>query len=133
MMAEALAEGIGRSGVEVKVFKSSQTSTALIMKEILDAKVVLAGSGNYNNCMAPSMAYFLEKLVGNKIKGKKALGFGSYGWANLVTKEINARLEKAGFTPIQEQQVSVNFAPSSTDMDSLEKLGEDIASIVKEM
>ena len=52
MMAEALAEGIGRSGVEVKVFKNSETSTSLIMKEILDAKAVLAGSGNYNNCMA---------------------------------------------------------------------------------
>jgi anaerobic nitric oxide reductase flavorubredoxin len=133
MMAEALAEGIGRSGVEVKVFKNSETSTSLIMKEILDAKAILAGSGNYNNFMAPSMASFLEKLASCKIKGKKALGFGSYGWANVVTKEINARLEKAGFAPVVDESVTVNFTPSHDDLNALEELGEKIAEAVKNM
>ncbi|MEG0275336.1 MAG: FprA family A-type flavoprotein, partial [Longicatena sp.] len=82
MMAEALAEGLGRNGVCVKVFKCSQTSPAVIMKELLDAKVILVGSGNYNNTMASSIAGFMERLISCKVKGKKALGFGSYGWFN---------------------------------------------------
>ena len=63
MMAEALAEGLGRNGICVKIFKCSLTSPAIIMKELLDAKAILVGSGNYNNAMAPSIAAFLEKLA----------------------------------------------------------------------
>ena len=54
------------------------TSPAIIQKELLDAKAVLVGSGNYNNAMAGSIAAFLEKLITCKVKNKKGLGFGSY-------------------------------------------------------
>lgn len=133
MMAEAIAEGMGRNGVCVKIFKCSMTSPAIIQKEILDAKAILVGSGNYNNAMAGSIAGFLEKLITCKVKGKKGLGFGSYGWANLITKEINARLEKAGITPLSEQVISQNYTPTETDLDALMELGKQLAEEIKAM
>lgn len=133
MMAEALAEGMGRNGICVKIFKCSMTSPAIIQKELLDAKAVLVGSGNYNNAMAGSIAAFLEKLITCKVKNKKGLGFGSYGWANLVTKEINARLGKAGITLLNDEVVSQNYTPSEADLDALMELGKQIAEEIKAM
>lgn len=133
MMAEAIAEGMGRNGICVKIFKCSMTSPAIIQKEILDAKAILVGSGNYNNAMAGSIAGFLEKLITCKVKGKKGLGFGSYGWANLITKEINTRLEKAGIMPLSDQVISQNYTPTETDLDALMELGKQLAEEIKTM
>ena len=133
MMAEALAEGMGRNGICVKIFKCSMTSPAIIQKELLDAKAILVGSGNYNNAMSGSIAAFLEKLISCKVKNKKGLGFGSYGWANLVTKEINARLVKAGITLLNDEVVSQNYTPSEEDLDALMELGKQIAEEIKAM
>lgn len=133
MMAEALAEGMGRNGICVKVYKCSMTSPAILQKELLDAKAIFVGSGNYNNAMAGSIAAFLEKLISCKVKHKKGLGFGSYGWANLVTKEINARLTKAGITLLNDEIVSQNYTPSADDLDALMELGKQMAEEIKAM
>lgn len=133
MMAEALAEGIGCNGVCVKIFKCSMTSPAIILKELLDAKALLIGSGNYNNTMAPSIAAFLEKLKSCKVKHKKALGFGSYGWFNGITKEINTRLSEAGLPLLQEDIISQNYTPTEADLDALMELGATLAEEIKAM
>ena len=127
MMAEAFAEGLGQKGIDVKVYKCSITSPAIIMKELLDAKAILVGSGNYNNAMSPCIASFLEKLASCKVKNKKAIGFGSYGWANLVTKQINDRLVKAGLTLLSEDNLSCNYTPTEENLDQYVTYGEQIA------
>lgn len=133
MMAEALAEGLGQGGIQVKVYKNSVTSSALIMKEILDAKAVLVGSGNYNNTIAPGIAAFLEKLSSCKVKGKKSLAFGSYGWGDVVTKSLKERLEKAGLPSFHEHGISHCYTPTSDDLDALIQLGKDLAEEIKKM
>lgn len=132
MMAEALAEGIGRNGIEVKVFKASITNDALIMKELLDAKAILVGSGCYNNEMAANIAGFLTKLKTCHIKGKKGLGFGSYGWYRNTTAAINQKLEEAGITLLNDQLLAQNYTPSDQDLDQYSALGEQIAEIIKQ-
>lgn len=133
MMAEALAEGLGQGGINVKVYKHSVTSSSLIMKEILDAKAILVGSGNYNNTIAPGLASFLEKLTSCKVKGKKSLGFGSYGWGDVVTKALNVRLEKAGLPLIKEEILSQHYTPSTQDLDALIALGKQLSEELKTM
>lgn len=130
-MAEALAEGIGQNGVSVKVFKESQTSSALIMKELLDAKALLVGSGCYNNDMASNISGFLSKLATCHIKGKKALGFGSYGWFRNTSAQINERLTACGFELLSDQILAQNYTPSADDLEKLTKLGAEIADIIK--
>ncbi len=130
-MAEALAEGIGQSGVSVKVFKESQTSGALIMSELLDAKALLVGSGCYNNEPASNISGFLSKLSTCHIKGKKALGFGSYGWFRNTTAQINERLSACGFELLSDQILAQNYTPSTDDLANLTKLGTEIANIIK--
>lgn len=117
-MALALAQGLALGGMEVKVYEVSKTSPSIIMKEILDAKVVMVGSGNYNNYMAPSIAALLEKLASCRLN-KDAIAFGAYGWANVVTKTINERLVKANFNLISEDVLSINYKPTNSDLDNL--------------
>lgn len=131
-MAEALAEGIGTNGVSVKVYKESITSSTLMMKEILDAKAVLIGSGCYNNDMASNISGLLAKLKTCHIKGKKALGFGSYGWFGKTVFNINEKLSEAGFTLFDEETLSINYTPSENDLNRYIEIGKHIANAIKE-
>lgn len=131
-MAEALAEGMGTNGLEVKVYKHSVTSSTVIMKELLDAKVILVGSGCYNNAIAPNISGFLDRLASNKIKGKKALGFGAYGWFANTTKLMNERLTNAGFTLVGEDVLAQCYTPTKNDLETYYAVGKKIAESVKE-
>ena len=112
-------------------YQEFATFAAIIMKELLDAKAILVGSGTYNNAMAPSIAAFLEKLARCKVKNKKALGFGSYGWADVVTKQVNERLVRAGLPLLQDGVVSQNYTPTQEDLDALMELGKTLATEIK--
>lgn len=131
-MAEALAEGLGRSGIDVKIYQYSKTDRSIIMKELLDAKAVLVGSGCYNNLMAAEIAGFLEQLKAFKFQKKKGLGFGSYGWFKMIPAQINTRLQEAGIALFGEAQ-SICYTPSEQDLATLEQLGEALAAEIKTM
>lgn len=127
-MAEALAEGMADQGMEVKVYLHSSTSSTIIMKEILDARVVLVGSGCYNNAMSPEISGFIDRLASCKIKGKKALGFGAYGWFGNTVKTINERLQQAGFTlALDDEALSQCYTPSESDLERYYEAGRAIA------
>ncbi|MEG2799357.1 MAG: flavodoxin domain-containing protein [Erysipelotrichaceae bacterium] len=129
-MAEALSEGLGKNGICVKLFKISETSSALIMKELLDSKAIFIGSGCYNNAIAIEVIAFLEKLSINKPKHKLGLGFGSYGWFKNVPNEINQRIEKAGITLLDEG-IAQCCTPTSEDFEHIIALGEKYADQIK--
>ena len=131
-MAEALAEGLGRSGIDVKIYQYSKTDRSIIMKELLDAKAVLVGSGCYNNLMAAEISGFLEQLKAFKFQKKKGLGFGSYGWFKMIPAQINTRLQEAGIALFGEAQ-SICYTPSEQDLATLEQLGEALAAEIKTM
>ena len=130
-MAETLAEGLGQNGVEVHLYQVSSTMDSIMMKELLDAKAILVGSGNYNNMMAPQIAGILEKLSSCKFKNRLALGFSSYGWANLVGEQINQKLKANQYEIIQDS-FNINYAPSTSDLEEVYHLGETIALKIKE-
>ncbi|MEG0423159.1 MAG: flavodoxin domain-containing protein [Erysipelotrichaceae bacterium] len=129
-MAEAIGEGLGEHGICVKLFKISETSPALIMKELLDSKAIFVGSGCYNNALSIEVIALLEKLAINKPKHKIGLGFGSYGWFKNSSNEINVRLQKAGITLIDEA-ISQCCSLSSDDFDHLVELGSEYAEKIK--
>lgn len=131
-MAEALAEGLGRNGICVKIYKESITSSAIIMEEMMDAKAVLIGSGCYNNDIASNIQGFLAKLKTCHMKQKYALGFGSYGWYKNTTTEVNKHLEDAGFTLLNDELLAQNYTPTSDDLDHLMEMGKQIAEKLKE-
>ncbi|MEG0283877.1 MAG: FprA family A-type flavoprotein [Erysipelotrichales bacterium] len=111
-IAEALAEGLAQAGVDVKIYKKSETNIAVIMREILDSKAVFIGSGCYNSFMSMEIAGMLDKLKSCNIKDKKGLGFGAYGWYMNTAKTIEEKLAEAGLEIIDDGGISKNFTPS---------------------
>jgi flavorubredoxin len=78
-LALALTSGLADRGIEVRPFHLSKDEWGEIIKEVLDAKVLLIGSPTLNNQMFPTVAGFLNLLIGLKPQGKIAAAFGSYG------------------------------------------------------
>ena len=132
-MAHALAEGLGMSGIDVRIYQASKTSSSIIMKELMDAKAVIIGSGNYNNAMSPEIAAFIEKLTSNKPKGKKAYVFGSYGWGNVVIKSMEERLEKGKIPLFELPSSSSQYTPDDFHLNNLYEVGVKLAQEIKNM
>ena len=132
-MAFALAEGMGMNGIDVKLYQASKTSSSLIMKELMDAKAIIIGSGNYNNAMSPEIAGFVEKLTSMKPKGKKAYVFGSYGWGNVVIKAIEERLEKGKIPLFDLPSSSIQYTPNAFHLDNIYETGVKLAEAIKQM
>ncbi|MCJ7521664.1 MAG: FprA family A-type flavoprotein, partial [Dehalococcoidia bacterium] len=68
-MAHALADGIISENVETRLYNLTQSDKSDIIKEVLDARVLLVGSPTLNNGIFPSVAGFLCYLKGLKPKG----------------------------------------------------------------
>lgn len=132
-VASALAEGLGMNGIDVRMYQASKTSSSLIMKELMDAKAILIGSGNYNNAMSPEIAAFIEKLTSMKPKNKKAYVFGSYGWGNVVIKAMQERLEKGRIPLFELPATSIQYTPNSFDLNNVYETGAKLAEMIKEM
>lgn len=124
-IAESLAEGFAAAGMDVKVYKLSITRSSIVMKELMDSKMVCVGTGTYNNAMAPSVASFLERVKSCKINDKKGLAFGAYGWFRNVPSTLSDKLKEAGFEPAADA-IAQNFTPSEDELDNYYKLALEI-------
>ena len=103
-MAEAIAEGIklADSKVAVKLFNVSKKDKNDIIAEIFKSKAFLVGSPVINKGILYSAAGILEMIKGLGFKGKKAAGFGCYGWSGENVGIITEELEKAGIELVDE-------------------------------
>ncbi len=126
-MARAIAEGIARQGVEVKLLKLRATDLTEIVTEILDSKAVIVGSPTLNNQMFPTLGHVLTYITGLKPKGKTWSFFGSYGWGGGAVRGMTETARKAGFE-IREPGIEVKFVPNADDLQKCIELGKQIAS-----
>ena len=125
-MAEALAEGFGDAGMDVKIYPLSTTKSSIIFKEIVDAKLICVGSGTYNNDISYSVGAFLTHLRAAKLKGKKGLGFGAFGWFPKVPSQIDQALTDAGLENVHDA-ISHVFSPKATDLENYYNIAQEIA------
>lgn len=101
-MAMVISNELKLKGYEVKTYQISKTRVSEIMKEMVDTKLVAIGSGNYNNHILPPVADLLERFSASKFLGRKAIVFGSYGWAKVPLHNLIERLEEANFEVISK-------------------------------
>ena len=125
-MAEALAEGFGDAGMDVKIYPLADTKSTIIFKEIVDAKLICVGSGTYNNDISYSVGAFLTHLRAAKLKGKKGLGFGAFGWFPKVPSQIDQALTDAGLESVHDA-ISHVFSPDTTDLENYYNIAQESA------
>ncbi len=126
-MAEAVAEGIKRTGTaaRVKLFKVSESDSNDIITEIFRSKAVIAGSPTINRGILTSVAAILEEIRGLGLKEKQAAAFGSYGWSGESPGIIDSGLKEAGFNIIGEP-LKLSWNPDKEQIQECLKWGEKL-------
>lgn len=124
-MANKIADGIIDSGVSVKIYDINKADRTEVIKEMMNAKGYLIGSGTHDSSMLPTIAGFLELLRGLKPKKRVASVFGSYGWAGGAVKDIEEILKKTEIevTP----SISFQYVPSGEELKKCYEFGKEFA------
>jgi flavorubredoxin len=117
-LARRLAEEIAVPGVEVKIYNIRKSDNSQIIRDVLDARVLLLGSPTLNADMFWTMGGFLTYLRGLKPKDKKVGIFGSYGWAEGASRAIRREVEAMGLELIDPPFV-VQYVPSEEELSKL--------------
>jgi flavorubredoxin len=131
LMAKAVADGIEREGVSVKLLNLKVNHRSDIITEALEAKAIVLGSPTLNNGMLPGMAGFLAYLKGLKPGNKIGAAFGSYGWSGEAVKLMKQVMEEMKFE-VTEPGVRVKYVPRHDDLKECREMGERIGKAVKE-
>ncbi len=128
VMAERIAQGIGRTDpdVNVKLFNIAGSDKNDVVAEVFKSKAVVFGSPTINRGILTSMAGFLEEIKGLSFKGKKAAVFGSYGWSGESTRILAESLQQAGFTVVDDG-LKVLWNPSGQSIEECLSYGRKLA------
>ncbi len=131
-MARAIVSGVTAAGVEVHLYDLKENPHSDIMTQLMNSKYVFIGSPTYNSHMMPNVASFLTYLHGlSPINDQRyGMAFGSYGWAPLGPREVNAVLEDIKFNMMCEVQTR-NWIPSEEYLDDLENRMTDLINSLK--
>lgn len=129
-MAEAIARGIQKQDkiVTIKLMNTAKEDKTDVLTEVFKSKMILIGSPTVNNGYLFSIAGILEMIKGMKLKKKKAVAFGSYGWSGESVKLITEELNKSGFEIVTEGIRSM-WTPDDEQIKKCEDLGEEIGNI----
>ena len=129
-MAHALAEGLIAEGVEVAVFFLLTDERSVIVKDILDSKLVLFGVPTMHNEPFPSIGdivCYLRGLRFDKTGQKKlAVTFGSMGWRGGGTKKLADAISACGFEVLQD--LEAYYVPSENELVEYFEVGKQLAA-----
>ena len=128
-MAETIAKGIQNVNKEVtiKIMNTAKDDKTEILTQVFKSKMILVGSPTVNNGYLYSIAGILEMIKGMKLKNKKAVAFGSYGWSGEAVSQITQKLKDAGFEIINDGIKQV-WTPDKTMEKEGIKFGEEIGA-----
>jgi len=129
-MAYAIAEGIGSTGVETRVFNLTGTHRSDVITEILEARAVLVGSPTLNNHVYPTVAEFLAYMRGLKPQNKIGAAFGSYGWAGGAKRFVEEQMRLAG-VELVENDLDFSYKPTEEEWRKCYEFGAMIAGKIK--
>ncbi len=131
-MAEEIAKGIRAADAEVDIAVHSLAKSDKndVITDMFRSKAVLLGSPSHNKCLLASVGGLLEELRGLAFRGKKAAGFGCYGWSGEAQVRLNRILGEIGFDVVDEGIKNV-WEPGDEALSLCFEYGKQFAAKVK--
>lgn len=125
-MMNAIAQGIGKTGIPLKIFDAARTHVSYILPYLWRYKGIVIGSPTYEVNLFPPMAYVLDMAIRKRIINKKTAFFGSYGWNDGAKRDFEKIADKLKWTVLE----TFDFVggPSEEDLKRGEEMGERIAN-----
>jgi len=121
-IADAIARGISKTGVKVKIINCEFTASDSLITEIRKADGYLIGSPTLGGHAPTPIVSALGTLLAEGDRGKPTGVFGSYGWSgealDLLEKKLKDGGFKFGFEPIK-----IKFSPDPLMIKKLEETG----------
>ena len=126
-MANALADGIREAGGEAALITvDSAGAEALASEEVFALGCPSMGAEELEES---EMEPFVAELEG-KVKGKKILLFGSYGWGDGEwMRNWEERMKNAGAILVTGAGIIANEAPGGAAIDALKAAGKEMVSV----
>jgi flavorubredoxin len=125
-VANALCEGLGSEGVEVKVHKLGSSHNSDVIADVLEARAVLVGTPTLNNGLFPTVASFLAYMRGLKPKNKIGAVFGSFGWGGGAKRAAEEEMKAAGIDLV-ESELDFKFRPTEEELERVVQFGVELA------
>ena len=124
-MAKKLFTLLEEKNIPVKLMNLQVFPMSEAITDVMRSKMVLLGSPILNNKILPTMGGFLTYMRGLKPRNRFGFTFGSYGWAQIGFKELEAGMQEAGIELISPGKY-FQFIPDSDQLDSLKDIVDQI-------
>jgi len=128
-MAQAVASGATRDGLEVISYHINHLSSGELRNMMEEADALIFGIPTINRDIPKPMWDVLAYLSTVKLKTNLAGVFGSYGWSGEACKMAEERLKGLGFKLVADS-VRTTFTPKSEVLEQCEALGRAVAEAV---
>ena len=129
-MALAIARGLEKTGVGVKMLNIARSDRNDLITEVFKAKGVIVGSSTINRGILVDTAAILEMIKGLQFKDKIGAAFGSYGWSDESVPTIESRLKESGIEVVSEG-IRMMYDPTPEDIKECEAFGEALGEKMK--
>lgn len=117
LIANTIKDAFEAKGYNYNIFDLKDTHISDIMGHIIEAEYICIGSPTLNKGILPTVASFLTYLQGLAPKGRKAILFGSYGWAQVNMKVLERYMEESNIDVVSKY--NINFIPSQDQLDTI--------------
>jgi anaerobic nitric oxide reductase flavorubredoxin len=128
-MMNAVAQGIAKTGIPLKIFDVCRTHVSYILSSLWMKSGIMIGTPTYEAGLFPTMGDVLTMAARKSIKNKKFAMFGSYGWSGGALKEIEETVK-----PINWQLTdSFEFIgmPTDEELKKGEEFGRKFGELLK--
>jgi len=121
-IADAIARGISKTGVKVKIINCEFTSSDTLITEIRKADGYLIGSPTLGGHAPTPIVSALGTLLAEGDRGKPTGVFGSYGWSGEALDLLEKKLKDGGFQ-FGFEPIKIKFSPDPIMIKKLEETG----------
>jgi flavorubredoxin len=129
-MMNAVAQGISREGVRLRIFDVAHTHASYILPALWTQRGVMVGAPTYEGSLFPPMAQVLDMAVRKRVRNKKVARFGSYGWGGGAQRHFERIIEPLKWELVE----SFEFmgGPTEEDLRQGEEFVARFARLIKE-
>ena len=121
-IADALAQGVSRTGVRVESVNCEFTPAEKLLETIRSCDALLIGSPTLGGHAPTPIVSALGTVLAEGDRSKPVGVFGSFGWSGEAIDLLESKLRDGGFT-FAFEPIRVKFSPDATTIKTLEETG----------
>ena len=125
-IADALAQGVARSGVRVESINCEFTPAEKLLEAIRGCDAVLIGSPTLGGHAPTPIVSALGTLLAEGDRAKPVGVFGSFGWSGEALDLLESKLRDGGFR-FAFEPIKVKFSPDPATLKACEETGTALA------